>query len=56
VRPAIGLALLPLLLAPLGARAQSPAVPTQPAAPQPILRTSIDPPRVLVGAKDDTSP
>jgi hypothetical protein len=51
VRLAVGLALLPLLATPLDVRAQSSAVPTQPATPQPILRSNIDPPRVLVGQR-----
>ena len=51
MRLAVGLALLPLLATPLDVRAQSSAVPTQPATPQPILRSSIDPPRVLVGQR-----
>src|SRR5262245_39255313 len=39
------------LAAPSAAPAQQPAAPTALAAPEPILRTTIDPPRVVVGQK-----
>jgi hypothetical protein len=51
MRCGIGFAFLLVLATPLTARAQLPAEPRQPASPEPILRVSIDPARVVVGQK-----